>query len=422
MLPLALFVLAGLGIALASSSKAASLPPVPPLPGTAPSVPVPATPATAAPVSALPPAIQEQLAQAIASRDPAKIAAAAAVIAPQFPAAAQELTQAAQNLGVPVPATPAAKVGPTPEEDASIRAQIFKATDPVALENLAAVMSKRAGFDSLVQLAMSRAVELRAMLATANAAQQVQAITNAAAPSLVATSNPMLQRGKTGGLEKFVKVWQRIIGVKDDGVFGSGTESATKQWQAAHGVKPADGIVGPKTWARAAELAAASKPPMAPPVVTSNPPPSQSPGLPTSGISTAVPAPSITAPTAPAVVPLTDLQIETAAVAKHIKGLKRGSEDKTIIKNWQVRAGVASPDGLFGAGSAERMAELGIGDLPIVWYWPKDVKTAQKRVGTYKSRLRELANQAEAKGNTALATQLRMSADRDNGQGVQVGF
>jgi peptidoglycan L-alanyl-D-glutamate endopeptidase CwlK len=53
-----------------------------------------------------------------------------------------------------------------------------------------------------------------------------------------------IKKGSTG---KAVKVWQLIVGVSTDGVFGSATESATKKFQKAHGLT-ADGIVGNKTW------------------------------------------------------------------------------------------------------------------------------------------------------------------------------
>lgn len=45
-----------------------------------------------------------------------------------------------------------------------------------------------------------------------------------------------------------VKTLQRLLGVADDGIFGSQTEAAVKQYQSAHGLIP-DGICGPKTWA-----------------------------------------------------------------------------------------------------------------------------------------------------------------------------
>ena len=56
-----------------------------------------------------------------------------------------------------------------------------------------------------------------------------------------------------------VERWQRIIGVKSDGVFGKSTKGATMEWQAAHGLY-ADGVVGPKTWACALGLETPSEP------------------------------------------------------------------------------------------------------------------------------------------------------------------
>jgi len=47
-----------------------------------------------------------------------------------------------------------------------------------------------------------------------------------------------------------VFVWQKIIGVKADGIFGPMTEAATREWQSEHSLK-ADGIVGPLTWQKA---------------------------------------------------------------------------------------------------------------------------------------------------------------------------
>lgn len=57
---------------------------------------------------------------------------------------------------------------------------------------------------------------------------------------------------------------QRVVGVRDDGIFGAGTEKAVAEWQGRHGLK-ADGHVGPRTLA-AMGLAAAGG-------GTSNPPP-----------------------------------------------------------------------------------------------------------------------------------------------------
>lgn len=52
---------------------------------------------------------------------------------------------------------------------------------------------------------------------------------------------------KRGSKGKAVKVWQIIVGATPDGTFGGGTESATQNWQASHGLI-ADGIVGVKSW------------------------------------------------------------------------------------------------------------------------------------------------------------------------------
>ena len=61
---------------------------------------------------------------------------------------------------------------------------------------------------------------------------------------------PTIKKGSKG---KAVKIWQVIVGVDADGIFGSGTEKATKNWQKTHKDKygnklVSDGIVGPLTW------------------------------------------------------------------------------------------------------------------------------------------------------------------------------
>lgn len=55
---------------------------------------------------------------------------------------------------------------------------------------------------------------------------------------------PTLREGSRGDA---VALWQRLIGVKPDGIFGPVTLARTRQFQAARGVG-ADGIVGPITW------------------------------------------------------------------------------------------------------------------------------------------------------------------------------
>jgi putative peptidoglycan binding protein len=64
-------------------------------------------------------------------------------------------------------------------------------------------------------------------------------------PPAAARAQPVIRKGSRG---EAVKVWQRVLGLMDDGNFGRGTEAATKAWQSSHGLKP-DGVVGPDTWA-----------------------------------------------------------------------------------------------------------------------------------------------------------------------------
>lgn len=45
-----------------------------------------------------------------------------------------------------------------------------------------------------------------------------------------------------------VAVWQRHLGIRDDGIFATGTKDATIGYQGARALNP-DGLVGPQTWA-----------------------------------------------------------------------------------------------------------------------------------------------------------------------------
>lgn len=59
----------------------------------------------------------------------------------------------------------------------------------------------------------------------------------------------LLRRGSRG---PEVAIWQRIIGVEADGIFGAETEAITRRWQKEHKLM-ADGIVGPLTWSAATD-------------------------------------------------------------------------------------------------------------------------------------------------------------------------
>lgn len=58
---------------------------------------------------------------------------------------------------------------------------------------------------------------------------------------------PVIKFGSRG---KAVKIWQIILGVTADGLFGGKTQAKTKAYQEKHGLS-ADGIVGQKTWTMA---------------------------------------------------------------------------------------------------------------------------------------------------------------------------
>lgn len=55
---------------------------------------------------------------------------------------------------------------------------------------------------------------------------------------------PTIRNGSKG---KAVKIWQIIVGVDADGIFGANTERATKDWQRIKGLA-VDGIVGKNSW------------------------------------------------------------------------------------------------------------------------------------------------------------------------------
>lgn len=59
---------------------------------------------------------------------------------------------------------------------------------------------------------------------------------------------------KKGNKGNEVKILQLIVGTTADGIFGSKTKSALKTWQSKNRLS-ADGIAGPKTWAKIASTA-----------------------------------------------------------------------------------------------------------------------------------------------------------------------
>jgi len=79
--------------------------------------------------------------------------------------------------------------------------------------------------------------------------------TPAPAPQAVPAPPPVVHVPYPGSLiligsrGNAVKMIQRVVGVRDDGIFGPVTDGAVRRWQDAHGLIP-DGQVGPLTWAK----------------------------------------------------------------------------------------------------------------------------------------------------------------------------
>lgn len=63
-------------------------------------------------------------------------------------------------------------------------------------------------------------------------------------PERTITGMPIIKKGSKG---KAVQIWQSILGIWPDGMFGDDTLKMTKDYQKKHGLE-VDGCVGPITW------------------------------------------------------------------------------------------------------------------------------------------------------------------------------
>lgn len=108
----------------------------------------------------------------------------------------------------------------------------------------------------------------------------------------------------------------------------------------------------------------------------------------------------------------------TVALARALINAESSSGWKQALKNdvqsWQSRVGL-KPDGEFGPGSAQRMAQE-VGVLPLIRFWPKGTPTAAAGVKKYRDAIYTMAANAD-NTNPALAAALRSSASYENGQG-----
>ena len=142
------------------------------------------------------------------------------------------------------------------------------------------------------------------------------------------------------------------------------------------------------------------------------------PSTPTSVPSTATPLPEPAAKT--------PVEMAADAVAKNLLAVQarygmpgaKGKEDITLVKRFQAAVG-ETQDGMVGPGTMARIAQNGVSTLPLVMRWPKSATSA--KVIEYRSVLNKLADQADAAGDEARASELRASAARERGQAGIVG-
>jgi hypothetical protein len=124
----------------------------------------------------------------------------------------------------------------------------------------------------------------------------------------------------------------------------------------------------------------------------------------------------------PAPPPKTPVQQAAEKMGAHLKSVQRrdgmpgakGSEDTSIVARFQSMAGLGA-DGKAGPGTLGKAVTLGLGNIPLVMYWPRG--SSRSSVQIYRDTLRRLAGEAEAQGHKELANEIRMAANNETGQG-----
>lgn len=125
---------------------------------------------------------------------------------------------------------------------------------------------------------------------------------------------------------------------------------------------------------------------------------------------------------APAPPQKSPVLIKGEAMARHLKSVQnryglpnaKGKEDMSIVSAFQSMAGLTA-DGKAGPGTIAKAASLGVGELPLVQWWPAGSSRAY--VQKYRDTIRRLADETEAQGFPAIANQMRMAASYERGQG-----
>jgi hypothetical protein len=128
----------------------------------------------------------------------------------------------------------------------------------------------------------------------------------------------------------------------------------------------------------------------------------------------AQPVPAAALP-APSVVPADTAEMVNALLmAERQTGWNRVDP---AVQAWQ-KSRKLKQDGKFGPASALTVASE-LGTVPIVRFWPKGSQKAAA-LQDYRAALLALANDAASSGDTGRAAQLKVSAQREQGQGFGV--
>lgn len=95
--------------------------------------------------------------------------------------------------------------------------------------------------------------------------------------------------------------------------------------------------------------------------------------------------PVVDEPAPPAEDPVDSLAQE---VTDHLKGTTRYKENRNLVKEYQLQAGLDDPDGMYGPGTGVSILNRGI--LPVVpFYWSSTPSKAQSQKNMYKEAVSE---------------------------------
>jgi hypothetical protein len=312
----------------------------------APGSPPPFVPQTDPSGKALPPDIQNLMAQAIQNGTVPVLTSTAFVLEKAgFPAAAEELRKRARDVAATVPPPPpqdqpnvALDPNMPPDLALEVARQLQLQGDPNVLEALAAQMRQRR-FNNTADQLLAKAKQIRVMLDAAQTMNNINTeISSPGLPQIPSTPTPMISPAPAGPTIPVV-------------------------------------ITAPTT----------------PLPVPATPQPQP---LPVEKSKAQILAESVA-------TNLNDLIDRFGSVQK-----ARYKEDTALVKRFQTQEGITS-DGLYGPTAAEHVARY-VSDVPPPFHWRKGA--GQKDLSQYRSNIETLALDAEQLGNADRASRLRASA------------